>query len=102
MPERTNKLAPQLSTLLDAATTLNTASTRINTILESVETQLVQANIGLEVWLDEIGDPRVTVRRWTDHRGEGPTPTESETYLGFARVDKGWHLVLRENHYERD
>jgi len=92
MPEG-KQLGPQLQALLATAETLNTASTRLNTILHDVEHKLVAAHIGLEVWLT---DARQALERSPGERltsGSGTSYTCVE--LGFASLPDGWHLAAR-------
>ena len=92
MPEGKQWGAP-LQALLATAETLNTASTRLNTILQDVEQTLVAAHIGLEVWLT---DARQALERSTGARLSSDGVTGSTwVELGFARLPDGWHLAVR-------
>ena len=90
MPEGT--LTHDLTALLTTAETLNHASNSINTILTAVEQQLVQANLGLEVWL--IHSPLSSSTPERDDNDEKLSSTNVE--LGFAKLHDGWHLAARD------
>ncbi len=77
------ELSSLLSELKQKALQLNTESNSINTTISLVENEIVTANVGLEVFLDR---GRADVLRV-----EG----EEEAHLGFAKLDSGWHLVVR-------
>ena len=93
MPEGT-KLGPQILELLETAETLNTTSNSINTILHAVERQLIEANLGLEVWLDQYDSDKLSQTTRRDERYTHPRSYETE--LGFAKLGDGWHLARRE------
>jgi hypothetical protein len=97
MPE--GKLAPMLTTLLTEAETLNTASNSINTIINAVEERLVQANLGLEVWL--IHTPLSDDTR-PDENDEYGRKIQLARELGFAQVGSRWHIAIREQRYILD
>jgi len=73
------------------AARLNDASDNANRVLASVETRLVNLNIGLEVWYAPAIDS-------ADSEGDlGPYKTSSRVIqvLGFARVDGKWCLAVK-------
>src|SRR5690348_16033668 len=81
-------LSATLSRLSGTASRLNEASNSVNKILTDVEHRLIQANVGLEVWLDQAissSDPwRVSgEKRWKSQ------------FLGFAKVNGAWCLALK-------
>jgi len=93
------KLAPHLHALLETAETLNKTSDSINAILQAVENQLVEANIGLEIWLD--GDAfRLSATPPTEDTDGIPRYTFVE--LGFFRFRDGWHIAARDWRAEID
>ena len=87
------KLTPLLSSLLDTADTLNARSKKINTILQTVEEQLVQANVGLEVWL---ASPGQRLSADAPGRDDDDRLCVSYTEFGFTRLHDGWHLAAQE------
>jgi hypothetical protein len=96
-----------LSTLISRfqgkAKELNAASDSINTVITDVERKLVDANAGLEVWVqDGRGDAleiTESSRRLTaEENGQSRAYWDwYEMYLGFAKINQteGWRLAVR-------
>jgi hypothetical protein len=92
MPD-SKKFAPALARLLDAAEALNLATDKLNKTLHTFEEQLIQANVGIEVWLEDTTH-RLSAIQHAETDTEPPARTFVE--LGFARLRDGWHLVARD------
>jgi hypothetical protein len=64
-----------------------------------VEQQLIKANIGLEVWLEEAAQ-RLSSSTSTRDTDDFTRFTYAE--LGFARLRDGWHIAARDFVVETD
>jgi hypothetical protein len=71
-----------------AATRLNAESDSVNITIAGIETQLVDANVGLEVWLRQV----VTS---TDAKGNAHGKSWTATRLGFAKIGNEWCLAVK-------
>lgn len=87
------KLTAALSKLSSAAAQLNQESEALNEILRSVESQIVESQVGLEVWLNGCIASQ-------DGEGRGGTRTWTSQFIGFARVDDDWCLAVKTVRYE--
>lgn len=87
------KLADALGRLTAAAAQLNSESDTLNATIRSVEDQIVDSQIGLEVWLD---------RCVASEEGEahGDTSTWTSQFIGFARLDGDWCLAVKTRRFE--
>lgn len=85
------KLTSVFASLKSKADELNEASDAINEALAAAEQQIVDLNIGIEIWHDEPLDTTDAVG------GIGPNDISSETYrvLGLARVAGSWCLAVK-------
>jgi hypothetical protein len=80
-----------LPALQSQAARLNEASDNANRLLGGIEKQLIELNIGLEVWHSRPIDS-------SDSKGDlGPHQTSSRVVqlLGLARVDGKWCLAVK-------
>lgn len=78
-----------LRTFSNAANRLNAESDSANAIISAIERQLVQANVGIEVWLR-----RALLS--TDAEGStGGETVHTTNWLGFAKVDGEWCLATK-------
>ncbi|MFI5351661.1 MAG: hypothetical protein ACHQZS_01775 [Candidatus Binatales bacterium] len=90
---------PDLSRLLaelnERALELNVESNSINSVISSVEHQIRNANVGIEVWLE--GDQAIAVETtfYYDHNAR-PVQGRHETQIGFAKLDEAWSIAVRE------
>jgi hypothetical protein len=86
-----NELPSLLSNLKGNAQRLNTESNAINSIIASVENDLIQANAGLSVFLEKAQDSAGCYYHAEPLEVHG----EQTGVLGFTKIDSGWHLVVR-------
>ncbi|ROZ61491.1 hypothetical protein [Ramlibacter sp. WS9] len=73
------------------AARLHTASDSANELLSSIESRLIQLNLGVEVWFSRPIDS-------TDQEGDiGPNETSSHVVqiLGFAKAEGKWSLAVK-------
>ncbi len=94
-----------MSELRESAQELNSASDSINSIISSIEQEIVSTNVGLECWLllEPFQRSEPVREQVNDHGDWGSRWTE--TVLGFAKLDQpeGWRLAVREISFaERD
>jgi len=78
-----------LSSLEGTARRLNESSDSINEILETVESRLVGAGIGIEVWC------RTPISSVEGEKGGGSESRWTEQRLGFAKVAGRWSLAVK-------
>ena len=85
------ELSQVLSELKESARQLNEASDEINEIIASIERQIIDAKVGLEVWLTlEEG------QSYEDDDTKPPTTRRFDIQLGFAKIQEGWALAIKE------
>jgi len=89
------ELSSLLSDLHVTANKLNSETTGVNTVIDSVEARLVQMNLGLECWLAGANDHDQPLD--LKHPSKD---TRLEVQLGFAKVGGDWFLVIREVRYD--
>jgi hypothetical protein len=82
-----------LTRFLQTTERLNEASKHVNTILKRVEKSIVDANCGIEVWLEQ---PLST----TDSTGSPSRSTWNADVLGFAKIDGSWCLATKTLRHE--
>ena len=87
------KLTTAMGRLTKAAAQLNKESDALNATLRSVETQIVESQVGLEVWMEKCLSSQEEERRG----GENGWTSQ---FLGFARVDDDWCLAIKTRRYE--
>lgn len=90
-----NEVSGLLAEIQQGAQELNGASDSINLTIGAIEQKLVEANVGLECWLDSEPIFRGDGESWVDDRDAKHTGWK-ETVLGFAKLDEGWKLAVRE------
>ena len=79
-----------LARFTKTARQLNDASTTLNSILQKVEKSVVDANAGVEVWLEQ---PSLAS---SDATGSAYGHSSwTEDLLGFAKVDGAWCLAIK-------
>src|SRR2546427_3653283 len=87
------ELSSLLSDLRNSANSLNSETSGVNTVIDSVESQIVSMNLGLECWL----------RGSSVLDSKNPSKDSNvETQLGFANVAGNWSLAIRDVLYEYD
>jgi hypothetical protein len=80
-----------LSELNKSASELNAETETVNSVLASVETQLIKMNLGFEVWVpDSLSSIQISEYRYQD------------TELGFAKIGTDWSLAVRVREGKRD
>lgn len=93
-------MAPDKNTIADIislASTLNQETDELNAVIERLERQLGEANIGVAVWLvsvlnrDEIAGEPVEF-----HGTFRDTKDVTGWNLGYCKIDKTWHIAVRE------
>jgi hypothetical protein len=82
------ELSTALAKFTKTAAHLNQESDSVNSILSAVEQQLVDANLGLEVWLGRALDS-------TDTEIVGGERTWIAQFMGFAKADDKWCLAVK-------
>jgi hypothetical protein len=95
------ELSRLLSEFEESAKKLNAASDSINSIITDIEQKLVNANAGLEVWLDGLKDDyylfETKPEAWSEDDGKEGYKW-NQTLLGFTKLNQteGWRLAFRE------
>lgn len=86
-----NEIAAVMAEFSKVAAQLNQESDAVNSILASVERQLIDANVGIEVWLRALDstDPEQL-------RGERVWVAQ---ILGFAKIQNEWCLAVKPMRY---
>lgn len=86
--------ATHLARFAESAGRLNQASNGLNSILKRIEKTLVDANAGVEAWLDL---PLFS----SDSEGSAHGPSKwTVELLGFAKVDGNWCLATKTVRHE--
>ena len=88
-----NDVSSALRRFTDAANRLNTESDSVNETLAGIEAQLVDANVGLEVWLRQ---PLTS----TDPTGDAYDRSWTATRLGFAKIGGEWCLAVKPTRFD--
>jgi hypothetical protein len=82
-----------LAQFLQTTERLNEASQNLNAILKRVEKSIVDANCGIEVWLEQ---PLST----TDSTGSPSRSMWNADVLGFAKLEGTWCLAIKTLRHE--
>jgi hypothetical protein len=87
-----------LDQLTATASELNVESNSINSVIGFVEQRIRNANVGLEVWLDQYPYEALvsdTVNEF-DPKAGGEISIERIIQIGFAKLEEGWAIAVRE------
>ena len=85
-------LSSRFSSLAATAAKLNKASESLNEILDSFERRLVDANVGLEVWVQDS----LSQTDAKEREDAGKVSVCFERRLGFSKVDGKWCVAVKE------
>jgi hypothetical protein len=92
-------LASRMSDITETARLLNEVTEQANATLAAVERHLWQADIGLEVWLDD--NELDVLDREIDEKCEDDVEVERRQVLGYVKIGERWRIASRAEKYER-
>ena len=88
--------APILAEIREAARELNVLAEEANQLVETTDQALAEANVGIEVWVDEV----FATKPICD--SDGDTVGGERILIGYGKAKEGWGLALKhcEGYYD--